>query len=64
MRHTRVRTIKINLEYAPEDVDEEDIAKFVYNAVTSWGGQFHPSDPLFHSLPVKSVQCGKEKVTS
>jgi hypothetical protein len=34
----------------PKDVTNEDLAAFVIDALSSWGGQFHPDDPLFHSL--------------
>jgi len=38
---------------------EEDIMLFVQSALTSWGGQRHPDDPLFGSLTVHKVNVGK-----
>lgn len=34
----------------PEGTDEAMLAEFINDALSSWGGQFHPEDPLFHSL--------------
>jgi hypothetical protein len=39
----------------PPGAEIEDIAEFIRDALTSWGGQFHPEDPLFHSLDVSRV---------
>jgi hypothetical protein len=30
-----------------DHVKPEDMAHYVADAVSSWGGQFHPDDPLF-----------------
>jgi hypothetical protein len=54
----KTRLIKIKLDTIPYNVDEEIIIGFVYNAITSWGGQFRPEDPLFHSLDVKNISMG------
>ena len=35
---------------------DEDVADFVTDALSSWGGQFRPDDPLFRSLDVKRVR--------
>ncbi len=34
----------------PEGTDEEMLAGFIYDAISSWGGQFRPDDPLFRSI--------------
>ena len=34
----------------PAGVSEAELAQFIKDALSSWGGQFHPEDPLFHSL--------------
>lgn len=31
----------------PDDVTVREMNKYIKEAVTSWGGQFHPDDPLF-----------------
>lgn len=42
---------KIVIEYTmPPGTNRDDIASFVHDALSSWGGQFHPDDPLFGSL--------------
>ncbi len=41
--------IKIEIN-PPPDTNRDDIAQFVIDALSSWGGQFHPDDPLFDSL--------------
>jgi hypothetical protein len=42
---------KISIEYTlPQGADKESVANFVVDALESWGGQFHPEDPLFGSL--------------
>lgn len=44
----------------PPGTDRDSIAEFVVDAISSWGGQFHIEDPLFHSLRnrIKSVKVG------
>ncbi|MCA1452178.1 hypothetical protein I6F35_02975 [Bradyrhizobium sp. BRP22] len=39
----------------PNGAEIDDIAAFIHDALTSWGGQFHPDDPLFHSLNVSRI---------
>lgn len=42
---------RITIEYKmPQGADKDTIAEFVVDALESWGGQFHPDDPLFGSL--------------
>lgn len=41
--------IKIEID-EPPGTDRDAIAEFVIDALSSWGGQFHPEDPLFESL--------------
>jgi hypothetical protein len=42
---------KIIIEYTiPPGSDRASVAQFVSDALESWGGGFHPEDPLFHSL--------------
>jgi len=41
----------IKIEYKlPPGTDKDTIAEFIIDALESWGGQFHPQDPLFGSL--------------
>lgn len=51
----------------PEDVEPNEIAGFVIDALETWGGQRRPpgaygehvlGDPLFHSLKVHAVRIG------
>jgi hypothetical protein len=39
----------------PPGAEIEDIAAFINDALSSWGGQFHPDDPLFFSLSISQV---------
>jgi hypothetical protein len=39
----------------PDATTPADIAQFIYDALSSWGGQFHPEDPLFKSLRVTTI---------
>lgn len=41
--------IKIKID-KPPGTDYNDIAEFIHDALSSWGGQKHPEDPLFHSF--------------
>lgn len=42
---------RISIEYKlPQGSNKDDVAQFVIDALESWGGQFHPEDPLFGSL--------------
>lgn len=34
----------------PDGADIEDIASFIDDALSSYGGALHPDDPMFHSL--------------
>ena len=54
---TGARTVRIIVRI-PEDSNANDVVIFAVDALTSWGGQFHPDDPLFHSLRVKSISAG------
>lgn len=35
----------------PAGASIEDVAEFVADALSSWGGGLHPEDPMFRSLP-------------
>lgn len=54
--------IKIEID-APPGTNRDDIADFVIDALSSWGGQFHPEDPLFCSLRgrMKKVVVGHKR---
>ena len=54
--------IKIEVD-APLGTNRDDIAQFVIDALSSWGGQFHPDDPLFNSLRgrMKKVVIGHKR---
>lgn len=54
----RKRKIIVRLGEWPEDADDNEIAGFVESALSSWGGSCCPTDPLFESLDVISVQIG------
>lgn len=51
---------KINFK-KPAGADVGEIAAFIYDALSSWGGQFRPDDPLFHSLSIKEVIVNGKK---
>ena len=51
------RLITVRCEGLP-DVTSTEIAAFVADALSTWGGQRHPEDPLFNSLDVRSVTVG------
>jgi hypothetical protein len=34
----------------PPAANVDDVAEFVLDALSSWGGGLHPEDPMFHSL--------------
>jgi hypothetical protein len=53
-----IAKIKFN---RPDGADIDDIAQFILDAVSSWGGQFHPEDPLFHSLHVTGLVVHGQK---
>lgn len=53
------RKITVYVDGFPEGTDDEEIASFVTDALGSWGGQFDPEDPLFHSLEVLGVKIGE-----
>ena len=54
--------IKIEID-PPPGTNRDDIAQFVVDALSSWGGQFHPEDPLFSSLQgrIKKVIVGHKR---
>lgn len=39
----------------PEGADAEDVAQFIIDCLSSWGGSLHPEDPMFRSLELKKV---------
>jgi len=43
----------------PPRVKPDEIASFVEDALSTWGGQFHPADPLFHSLDIRYIRIKK-----
>jgi hypothetical protein len=45
-------TIEIN---TPSAVSTEDLKEYIYDALTSSGGNRRPEDPLFHSLEVNKI---------
>jgi hypothetical protein len=45
----------------PSDASVEDIASFIHDALTSWGGGLHPEDPMFRSLELKTVTVHGKK---
>lgn len=56
--------MQIRIEFdKPVGTTREDIAEFVMDALSSWGGQFHPEDPLFESLrgKMKFMVVGHKK---
>jgi len=46
--------IKITIENMPNILNDE-IAQYVFDALSSWGGSFHPSNPLFNSLHINKI---------
>lgn len=51
------RAIRIRAK-VPPGIDDAELASFVADALESWGGQFHPDDPLFDSLNIQAVTIG------
>lgn len=45
--------------HTPSGVEQDEIASFVEDALSSWGGQRHPGDPLFRSLDIKYIRIKK-----
>lgn len=39
----------------PEGTSEKEIAAFIADALSSWGGGLSPEDPLFVSLSIETV---------
>lgn len=60
---TRSLVMKIKLAYHPDGVSDAELAGFIWDALESWGGSFHPEDPLFHSLELEHIQISKTKYT-
>jgi hypothetical protein len=52
------RNITITVNGFPGGCTDEEIALFVDEAVSTWGGQYHPNDPLFKSLDVSHIRIG------
>lgn len=34
--------------FLPEDATRDDVGEYILDAISSWKGQFPPSEPLFH----------------
>lgn len=49
-------TVKI-----PPGADADDTAQFAIDALSSWGGQLHPEDPLFDSLTVVAIYTSRKR---
>lgn len=47
----------------PEGADLNDIAAFINDALTSWGGGLHPDDPMFHSLKLTRLEVHGQEFT-
>jgi hypothetical protein len=42
------RIIKVTVEFPVSNkADKEDIAQYVEDAISAWGGSLHPDDPMF-----------------
>ena len=50
--------------FVPHGASDDDVAQFVAEALGSWGGGFHPNDPLFSSLGVTQVRIGSKVWTA
>ena len=55
-----VKTVRITFDM-PEDATQAEVKEFIVDALGSWGGQFHPDDPLFGSLEIKTVVFERNK---
>jgi hypothetical protein len=56
-----IMNIKVEL---PDKLSQDELneaADYCYDALTSWGGQRHPDDWLFHGVEVKNITVGKFK---
>ena len=45
----------------PHGTNRDEIAQFIRDALSSWGGGFHPEDPLFHSLTLTGLLVGNKR---
>jgi hypothetical protein len=44
-----MKTFRFRVEVDVDDaVSEAELREYIQVAVAAWGGQFHPSEPLFH----------------
>lgn len=60
---TPMRRKKITITaLCPGECSDDDIKEFVRDAVSSWGGQFDPEDPLFYSLEVNKIEVGNARL--
>ena len=50
------------IEFAkPSGASVDDIAQFIIDALSSYGGGLHPEDPLFHSLTLHRLTVHGKK---
>lgn len=42
----------------------EELAKFIFDALESAGGEHHPDDELFRSMSVKSITFGSVTISN
>ena len=54
------RTISVTIDIG-SDIDTAEIALFVCEALSTWGGQRCPDDPLFTSLALTRIQVSQDK---
>ncbi len=54
--------LKLSFDKLPRTVTLGILRTFIIDALESWGGQFHPDDPLFDSLQHVHVTRFKETV--
>lgn len=53
-----MRKFTVTVELEVEDVTCAEVKEYVEDAVTAWGGQFHPDDPFFgDNKSIMKVKC-------
>ena len=58
----KLKRIKMTIDvHVPEEVDIRNVVEYVKDAVDSWGGQFHPEDPLFEDKRCRIISVKEMK---
>jgi hypothetical protein len=52
------RRIIISADVPPE-INDHNLADYLIEAIEYWGGQYHPDDPLFYGVNIRTVSMRK-----